>query len=124
MRSLLCALAVLCLLLPIADCRAQGSASDASVPDPRLSSKITLSETRVSVEDLLRKASEKAGVVMQPSSQKRYWKVREMPVSVYVKDMTVREFQAQLSKLLDLQWARAGEEGKWTYTLWQARKLR
>jgi len=119
MRSLLSALAVFCLLLPAAACRAQGSTSDASVPDPRLSNKLTLSETRVSVEELLRKASELSGVVLQPSSQKRYWKVREMPVSVYVKDVTVREFQAQLSKLLDLQWARAGEEGKWTYTLWQ-----
>ncbi len=59
-----------------------------------------------------------------PSSEKRFWKVREVPVSVHARDITVREFMRQVATLLDFTWSRAGEDGRWTYTIWQGANAR
>ncbi|MCC6484819.1 MAG: hypothetical protein IT209_08240 [Armatimonadetes bacterium] len=92
--------------------------------DLRLSKTITLSETHALLDDLLKKASEESGVTMRADQETKAWKIRELPVSVEVKDATVQEFQAQLARLLDLRWARSGREGEWVYTIWQDRNSR
>lgn len=104
---------------------AQRSGADVSwQDDPRLERKITLAQTRVTLEELLRVASEEADMFLIPSSEKRFWKVREVPVSVHARDITVRDFMRQVATLLDFTWSRAGEDGRWTYTIWQGANAR
>jgi hypothetical protein len=104
---------------------AQRSGAEVSwTDDPRLERRITLAQTRVTLEELLRAASGEAGLFLIATSEKRAWKVREMPVSVHVREITVREFMRQLAALLDFTWSRAGEEGRWTYTIWQGANAR
>lgn len=93
-------------------------------PDQRLDHKITISGTHLLLDDLLQKASKASGVTMRADQDEKAWKIRELPVSVEVKDATLQEFQRQLAKLLDLRWARSGKEGEWVYTIWQDRNSR
>lgn len=93
--------------------------------DPRLSSvQITIALAGVTVEELLKEATAKTGITMRADPAERAWKVREMPVTVFTKDMPVAHFQTHIARLLDLRWARSGEPGRYVYTLWQDRNAR
>lgn len=98
---------------------AQDPSEASRKPDPRMSNRFSLTATGVTVQELMRQASEASGVTMAPSAQDRYWQVREMLVSVAVKDVSVAEFQNQMEKLLDYSWSRTGSEPRWTYVMWQ-----
>lgn len=110
-----CGLALLCGLLIAARAVAQEPAE----PDPRLSKTVTLSETGVTLAAALAKASELTGVTMKTDPDSRQWKVRDLPLSLRLKDVPASGFQVQLGKLLDLRWTRTGQAPNWTYTLWQ-----
>lgn len=98
---------------------ARAAAQEPAEPDPRLSKTVTLSETGVTLAAALAKASELTGVTMKTDSDSRQWKVRDLPLSLRLKDVPASGFQAQLGKLLDLRWTRTGQAPGWTYTLWQ-----
>lgn len=112
-----------CLLIFSCCAIAQDQASSPA-PDARLLKKITLAESRITLDELLKKASEQAGVTMRADKEQKAWKVRELPVSVQLKDITVSSFQQTIAKLLDLRWMRTGETDKWIYTIWQDKNAR
>ncbi len=116
--------AAVLLCRPGGDACAQRGTAVSWTDDPRLERRITLSESRVTLEELLRTASEEAQIFLIPSSERRFWKVREVPVSVHAREVTVREFMQQIAALLDFTWSRAGEPGRWTYTIWQGANAR
>ncbi len=93
-------------------------------PDSRLQKTVTISATHILLSELLAKVEQQTGVSLKADTESKAWKVRELPVSVEVKDATLEDFQRQLAKLLDLRWARSGAEGGWVYTLWQDKNAR
>lgn len=87
--------------------------------DPRLDQKITYETDAKKLPEVLAEIGQKTGVRLGVAAGARFWSVRQRKVTLYLKDMPLREFMAQLEKLLDYHFSRSGKPGAYTYALWQ-----
>lgn len=92
---------------------------DEDAPDLRLDQKITYKAESKKLPEVLAEISAKTGVFLKTSSEKRFWSVRQRKVTLYLKDMPLREFMDQLETLLDYHFSRSGKPGQYYYILWQ-----
>lgn len=87
--------------------------------DARLEQRVAFSAEGVRLADVMASLSESTGVVMAAGVDKDDWMVYDRKVIVYVRDMKLADLMRELSSVLRFHWSRAGEAGKWTYTLSQ-----
>ena len=87
--------------------------------DARLDSRITYHADGYPVSRVLADISNATGVVMQAGIDDQDWMVYDRKVIVHVKEMKLQTLMEELSSVLHFHWSRGGEEGKWTYRLWQ-----
>ena len=87
--------------------------------DPRLDRKVTYSASALRIADVLTELSESTGVVMAAGSDNNDWMVYDRKVTVFVTDMRLGDLMRELAGILRFHWSRGGDEGKWTYRLWQ-----
>lgn len=88
-------------------------------PDTRLDQKITYKAEAKKLPEVLSEITKQTGVRFGVAAGARFWSVRQRKVTLYLKDMPLREFMAQLEKLLDYHFSRSGKPGEYTYALWQ-----
>jgi hypothetical protein len=87
--------------------------------DPRLDRKVTYSASALRIADVLTELSKSTGVVMAAGSDNNDWMVYDRKVTVFVTDMRLGDLMRELAGILRFHWSRGGDEGKWTYRLWQ-----
>ncbi|MDO8682114.1 MAG: hypothetical protein Q7N50_01340 [Armatimonadota bacterium] len=92
--------------------------------DSRLDQKITYKAEKATLPKVLSDISKQTGVLMGVAPGSRFWSVRQRKVSLFIKDMPLREFMNQLETLLDYHFTRQGEPDKWVYAIWQDMKGR
>ncbi len=92
--------------------------------DPRLEQKVTYSAECMRIADVLAQLSESTGVVMAAGLDKDNWMVYDRKVTLYVTDMKLGDLMHELAGILRFHWSRGGDEGKWTYRLWQDKEQR
>lgn len=111
-----CAAGVVCVLAAFGLCA--GAAEEPEV-DARLSKAVTLEGGPLTLEAALARLTEVSGVTLRADPDSRQWKVSELPVMLSLRDVPLKDAQAQIARLLDLRWARSGAGPAWTYTIWQ-----
>lgn len=87
--------------------------------DSRLDQKITYKAEVKRLPEVLAELSSQTGVQMTVSSGSRFWHVRQRRVTLFIKDMPLRQLMDQLERLLDYHFSRMGEPGAYSYVLWQ-----
>lgn len=92
--------------------------------DPRLDQKVSYDADGIPVSVALSQLSQSTGVEMNAGENKDDWMVRDRKIIVHVKDMTLRALMQEFSQILSFHWSRGGDEGKWTYRLWQDKDQR
>jgi hypothetical protein len=92
--------------------------------DPRLDQKVTYSAECMRIADVLAQLSESTGVVMAAGLDKDDWMVYDRKINVHVTDMKLGDLMREIASILRFHWSRGGEEGKWTYRLWQDKEQR
>lgn len=105
------------LVVTIGSSLAQQSPPEA--PDLRLEKKITLKMEKQRLPDVLAEVRKQTGVDIRVDKQKRFWAVRQRKVTLFVKDMPLKDFTAQLKLLLGYHITRLGKPGDYGYTVWQ-----
>ena len=114
---------VFALLLAVTSASfAQQSPSEA--PDPQLDRKVTLTMKKTRLPDILAEVKRQTGVNIAVDTSKRFWAVRQSKMTLFVKDMPLKEFIAQCERLLDYHVSRFGKPGKYNYVVWQDMKGR
>ena len=91
--------------------------------DPRLDQKVTLSADGLCISEVLSKLSQTSGVTLDAGTDKDDWMVQDRKVVAYVTDMPLRALMQELGSILRFQWSREGDQGKWSYRLWQDKQL-
>jgi len=92
--------------------------------DARLGAKVTYSAEGLRMADVLAQLTQSTGVVMAAGLDKNDWMVYDRKVIVHVREMKLLDLMKELSSILRFHWSRGGEEGKWTYRLWQDKEQR
>ena len=92
--------------------------------DPRLEQTINCKAEGTPVVELVGTLSESTGIVMNAGLDKDDWMVQDRKVIVHVTDMKLRDLMQEISTVLRFHWSRGGEQGKWTYRLWQDNQQR
>lgn len=92
--------------------------------DPRLDQKVTYSASALRIADVLASLSESTGVTMAAGADNEDWMVYDRKVTVFVTDMRLGDLMREIAGILRFHWSRGGEEGKWTYRLWQDKQQR
>src|SRR5438105_3015177 len=80
-------------------------------PDPRLDRKVTYQASSAALAHVAADLSKMSGVEIRVGAGDRDWRVRERKVHVAFKDVPLGVALAELSKTLDYQLRRSGEEG-------------
>jgi len=92
--------------------------------DARLDRKITISADGVPVTTLLSALSADTGVAMTAGVDKDDWMAQDRRIIAHVSNMPLRVLMREMAGVLRFQWSRFGDEGKWTYRLWQNKQQR
>jgi hypothetical protein len=107
------------LIVSISGMVGAGFAAGAQPPRPSalagvagLARRVTYTETKVPLGELVEKVAGETGVKLTAGRS-----VADEPVAVVVKEMPARELLDQLAGLLDYQWSRQGHEGAWRYEI-------
>lgn len=87
--------------------------------DPRLDQSVTYDADGIPISTVLDQLAGSTGVVMNAGLDENDWMVRDRKVVVHVKDMKLVDLMREFAGILRFHWSRGGEEGKWTYRLWQ-----
>lgn len=87
--------------------------------DSRLNQIVSCSAEGMRITDILDQLSTQTGVIMNAGTDNNDWMVRDRKVIVFVNDMKLRDLMQELASILRFHWSRGGEQGKWTYRLWQ-----
>lgn len=113
---------LLLVVLAFAAPRAIGAAA-ADIPkqvtDARLDKMISYKADAKKLPEVLADITKQTGVRLGVASGTRFWSVRQRKVTLCIEGMSLREFMAQLEKLLDYHFSRSGKPGAYTYALWQ-----
>ncbi|MEN6520751.1 MAG: hypothetical protein ABFD46_06315 [Armatimonadota bacterium] len=94
----------------------------AEKPDTRLDQKVTHQAKEQFLYKVLDELTEKTGVVMNCGKNKKDWQVRETKVNIFIKDMSLKDLQQNLAKLLHYTWAKSTKDGVTSYRLYQTLK--
>ena len=90
--------------------------------DERLAGRITCRVERKTVADLLAQLTEGTHIVFRAGSDTDDWRVREMKVDVFAKEVTLSDLMNSIARATKLTWRRGGDEGHWTYRLYMDKK--
>jgi len=117
--SLLIMLA-LCAAISAADPKPPTPPAKDSAPDTRLDQKVTYQAKGKCLYKVLAELTEKTGVVMRCGRNEHDWQSRDRKVTIFVKDMPLKELQQALADVLRFKWSRtAGTDGVYMYRLRQ-----
>jgi hypothetical protein len=89
-----------------------------------LDTKVTIAYAKSTVEAVLKAIAGKTGVALTAGRGQEDWLSRELPVSLFVKDVPARTVLEQLPKLTDFHWTVTGEGDARAYQFWQDLKAR
>lgn len=92
--------------------------------DPRLNQKISYTADGATLAEVLGQLSQSTGVVMNAGVDNDDWWVRDRKLILSVRDTKLLDVMRELSGILRFHWSRGGDEGKWTYRLWQDNQQR
>lgn len=92
--------------------------------DPRLEKKVSFDAEGKRLIEVLSSLTESTGVELNAGQDKNDWLVYDRKVIIHVKDMTLRALLQELATVLRFHWSRGGEEGKWSYRIWQDKQQR
>jgi hypothetical protein len=90
-----------------------------AVVDARLAQPVTVEMKGGDLKELIDTLTAKTGVRFYVTKD-----LEDVKLTVLIKDTPVRDLMRQVVKLFNLEWRRAGEEGKFRYTLLQTLKQR
>ncbi|MBW3623433.1 MAG: hypothetical protein KY468_08490 [Armatimonadetes bacterium] len=114
-------LPALCLFLALSGgVRAQ----EEQIPDERLKQKITYSASAKPLQTVTEELTKQTGVLIRVGSSERDWKNKERRVHLHFRNLPLGVALQQTAKMLGYEFRRAGEEGKWSYRLYQSPRNR
>lgn len=87
--------------------------------DPRLEKSISFDADGITLAEALAGLSADTGVVMNAGQDENDWMVQDRKVIVHVRDMNLRDLMQEMASILRFHWSRAGEQGAFTYRIWQ-----
>ncbi|MBI2842547.1 MAG: hypothetical protein HYX78_04025 [Armatimonadetes bacterium] len=94
-------------------------------PDVRLDQKVTYQAKGQPLYRVLDELTEKVKVNLDCGKNSNDWQVRDRKVTIFVKDMPLKDLQKALAELLHFTWARGtDDEENYTYRLFQDLKQR
>lgn len=102
----------------------QARAQEEIIPDERLKRKITYSASAAKLEDVAAELMKKSGVPISVGSGPRDWKDRERRIHVHFQEVPLGLALQGISKTLGYELRRAGDEGKWSYRIYQSPRNR
>lgn len=100
------------------------AADDEVKADPRLDQKVTYEAKGLALHKVLEELTEKTEVKMTCGNNEKDWEVRDRKLTIFVKDMPLRDLQTLIAHVLHFTWARGGTEGAYTYRLFQSLKAK
>ncbi len=93
-------------------------------PDARLDQKVTYQAKGALLHTVCEELTQKTGVAMRSGSSLKDWQVRDRKVTLFVKDMPLRDVHANLAKLLRFRWTKFDSKGLTSYRIIQDAKAR
>lgn len=87
--------------------------------DPRLDQKVTYEADGQVLHKVLSELTDKTGVVMTCGKNKKDWQVRDRKLNIFVKDMSLKDLQQAIGKVLHFTWTSAKKDEVYTYRLFQ-----
>lgn len=87
--------------------------------DPRLEKLVSLQIEKTKLPDVLAEVSKQTDVSISVDPSKRFWAVRQRKLTLFVKDMPLKEFIRQLEQLLDYNIRYTGKPDEYGYIVWQ-----
>jgi hypothetical protein len=97
-------------------------AVEISGPDPRLDEKVTYEAKGEFLSKVIEELTSMTGVSMICGLSETDWQVRECRVTVFVKDMPLKDVQRYIADVVHFDWTSSITDGVRTYRIYQSRK--
>lgn len=101
------------------DAPAAATSENPQKPDPRLDQKVTYRAVAKPIRIVLDELSQKTGVQLDCGANLKDWQVRDRKVSIFVKDMPLRDLSIVIADVLHFTWSRETSEDTYSYRLFQ-----
>lgn len=107
-------------------CAVVSVAEETVTPDPRLDQKVTYQAKGQLLYKVLGELTEKTHVKLTCGKNEKDWQVRDRKVSIFIKDMPLKDLQKTMAALLHFTWAKGVDktDNQPTYRLFQDLKQR
>lgn len=92
--------------------------------DSRLEQKISLDADGKRLAEVLADLSQSTGVELNAGEDKNDWLVSDRKLVIHVNGMMLRDLLQEIGSVLRFHWSRGGQEGKWSYRIWQDKQQR
>ncbi|MBI2844453.1 MAG: hypothetical protein HYX78_13745 [Armatimonadetes bacterium] len=109
----------LCLLTIGSIIPASALTTSKSEPDPRLSQPVTIECANVRLHTVIERLSQMTGVTIRCGRNKDDWKVRDIPVVVYAKDLPLGKLLQAIADATHLKFSSSKIDGVWKYRIWR-----
>lgn len=87
--------------------------------DTRLDQKVTYQAKGELMHKVIEDLANKTGVYMECGTSSKDWQVRDRKITIFVKDMPLKDLQQSIADLMNFTWARGAKEGVYTYRIFQ-----